>query len=100
MTAEAMLLTLQTAAEVEALIDAIGEVTLASEDTIHAARSAYDALSDLQKAYVSNYDVLTAAEDGTSASAGGGRHRKPGKSRKDATVLPPAKCAGRHERCD
>ena len=44
------------------LINAIGDVTLASEPAIVAARSAYDALTDAQKALVTNYATLTAAE--------------------------------------
>ena len=44
------------------LIDAIGTVTLSSGPAIEAARAAYDALTDAQKALVTNYDVLTAAE--------------------------------------
>ncbi len=44
------------------LIDAIGEVTLESEEAITAARTAYDALTDNQKALVTNYETLTAAE--------------------------------------
>lgn len=47
---------------VEKAIDAIGEVTLTSGDAIAAARAAYDALTDSQKAEVSNYDTLLAAE--------------------------------------
>lgn len=46
----------------QSLIDEIGDVTLASGDKINAAREAYDALSDEQKAEVKNYDKLTAAE--------------------------------------
>ena len=46
----------------EKAIDAIGEVTLTSGDAIAAARAAYDALTDSQKAEVSNYDTLLAAE--------------------------------------
>lgn len=46
----------------ETLIDAIGTVSRNSADAIAAARTAYDALSDEQKALVSNYEVLTAAE--------------------------------------
>ena len=51
--------------EVSALIDAIGEVeyTDESKDKIDAARAAYDALTDEQKALVENYNVLTAAEE-------------------------------------
>ena len=43
-------------------IDAIGEVTLASEEAIVAARAAYEALTEAQQAQVTNYDKLTAAE--------------------------------------
>ena len=44
------------------LINAIGEVTLDSGNTIAAARTAYDALSDAQKESVTNYQTLMAAE--------------------------------------
>jgi hypothetical protein len=47
---------------VQEKIAAIGEVTLESEEAIKAARAAYDALTDEQKALVTNLDVLTAAE--------------------------------------
>ena len=50
------------AEEVIALIDAIGEVTADSKDDIEAARSAYDALTDSQKALVTNIADLLAAE--------------------------------------
>ena len=50
------------AESVDALIDAIGEVTLESENAIAAARTAYDALTDAQKALVTKLSVLTAAE--------------------------------------
>ena len=43
-------------------INAIGEVTLASEEAITAARAAYGALTEAQQAEVTNYDKLTAAE--------------------------------------
>ena len=43
-------------------ISKIGGVTKDSEQNIKAARKAYDALTDLQKKLVDNYDVLTAAE--------------------------------------
>ncbi len=48
--------------EAEALIEAIGTVTLDSEAKITAARAAYDALTDGLKAQVSNYAALTEAE--------------------------------------
>ena len=44
-------------------IDAIGEVTLESEGAIKEARTAYDALTDTQKALVTNKDVLEKAEN-------------------------------------
>lgn len=47
---------------VEALIEAIGDVTLDSEEAIQAARNAYENLTDEQKAMVSNYETLTTAE--------------------------------------
>ena len=50
------------AEEVEALIDAIGEVTLESKAKIDAARAAYDALTDEQKALVGNLQTLKDAE--------------------------------------
>ena len=53
----------EAAVAVSEKIDAIGsDITLKSEDTIKAARSAYDALSDEDKAHVYNYSELTAAE--------------------------------------
>lgn len=50
------------AAAVTAKIDDIGEVTLASESKINAARTAYDALTAAQKALVTSYNTLTTAE--------------------------------------
>ncbi len=52
----------RSADEVEALIAAIGTVSLASEDAITAARTAYDNLAVTEKAFVENYDVLADAE--------------------------------------
>ena len=51
--------------DVEDLINAIGKVELTDEckARIDAAREAYDKLTPEQRALVSNYDVLTAAED-------------------------------------
>lgn len=63
--ATAMLPLVEQAAEVEALIDAIGDpetVTADSKSAIEAARKAYDALGDEAKALVTNYAKLTAAE--------------------------------------
>ena len=60
--AEARLAVLKPAKPVEKLIDAIGEVTLESEEAIAAARTAYDNLTEAQQAEVKNYDKLTAAE--------------------------------------
>ena len=48
--------------KVIALIDAIGEVTIDSHPAIFTAREAYRKLTDEQKALVTNYDVLVAAE--------------------------------------
>ena len=52
------------AKNVDDLIDAIGDVTLTDDckAAIDAARKAYDALTDAQKALVSKLDTLTAAE--------------------------------------
>ena len=47
---------------VEALINAIGTVTLESKPKIDAARSAYDNLTGAQKLLVENYSKLTDAE--------------------------------------
>ncbi len=51
------------AAKVEALIDAIGTVNLNSEEAIVAAETAWQALSEKQQGYVSNYSVLTKARE-------------------------------------
>ena len=51
-----------TAADVMEKIAAIGEVTLESEGAITEARNAYDALTDEQKALVTNFTLLEAAE--------------------------------------
>lgn len=49
-------------AKVENKIEAIGKVTVDSEDAITAARAAYDKLSDSEKELVENLDVLEKAE--------------------------------------
>ena len=60
--AEAKLTDLKAADAAEKLIDAIGTVTLDSEEAIKAARDAYDALTEEQKAQVGNYQTLLDAE--------------------------------------
>ena len=60
--AEARLANLKAAKPVDDMIDAIGQVTLESEDAIAAARAAYGALTEAQQAEVKSYDKLTAAE--------------------------------------
>ena len=52
----------KTAEEVVALIDAIGTVDLSKGTAIDKARVAYDKLTDAEKALVTNYNVLVAAE--------------------------------------
>ena len=52
----------EAAARVVDLIAAIGTVTEDSGDKINDARTAYDALTDTQKALVTNYKTLTDAE--------------------------------------
>ena len=52
----------QAAQQVEALIRDIGRVTADSAKKVEAARKAYNQLTDLQKALVSNYNVLYNAE--------------------------------------
>lgn len=51
------------ATEVDALIDAIGAVTLDSKDVIYAARLAFDGLNEKQKALVSHPETLFGAEE-------------------------------------
>lgn len=48
--------------EMEKVINAIGTVTLDSETAITACRTQYDALSDMAKSYVKNYQILIDAE--------------------------------------
>ena len=60
--AEAHLADLKAAKAVDDMIDAIGEVTLESENAIDAARAAYEALTEAQQDEVKSYDKLTAAE--------------------------------------
>ena len=53
----------KAAKQVEDIIDAIGRVTIYSENRIKEARKAYNNLTSAQKKLVSNYDVLLAAEE-------------------------------------
>lgn len=53
----------EEAKKVSDLIEAIGSVTEDSEKDITEARNAYDALTDAQKAHVTNYEALLAAEE-------------------------------------
>lgn len=48
--------------EMEQAITAIGTVTLESETAITACRTQYDALNDMAKSYVKNYQILIDAE--------------------------------------
>ncbi len=50
------------AQEIIDMIDKLGTITLESEEAVKAARAAYDKLTDVQKALVTNYDKLEAAE--------------------------------------
>ena len=48
--------------KVKNLIDSIEAVTLGSEDKVSKARKAYDGLTEAEKLYVTNYEILTRAE--------------------------------------
>ena len=54
---------MEMAAVVDALIEAIGEVTADSKEAIDAARYAFDALTEAQKALVNHPETLTGAEE-------------------------------------
>ena len=56
------------AAKVDAVIDAIGTVTLESGDAIAAARAAYDAEDEAVQAKVTQYNVLVGAENAYAAA--------------------------------
>ena len=45
------------------MIDNLGEITLSSESNISKAERAYNALTEDQKAYVSNYSKLVSARN-------------------------------------
>lgn len=51
------------AGEVSLLIDSIGEISLDSKEALDDARLAYDSLTDGQKEYVTNYDILLSKEE-------------------------------------
>ena len=51
-----------SAQDIIVMINAIGDVTLSSGNAISAARTAYDALTEEQKALVTNYSLLVEAE--------------------------------------
>ncbi len=53
----------EAADAVAQLIDGLGQITLDSADAISEARSAYEALTETQKALVTNISTLTAAEE-------------------------------------
>ena len=71
-TAYAEILAAEKAAEVDAKIAAIGTVSYDSQTAakINTARNSYDALSDLEKSFVTKLDVLLAAEADYAALAG------------------------------
>lgn len=61
-TASCEVTVIDKAAEADALIQKIGDVTLESKADIDVARAAYDALNDVQKDRVTQLEVLEAAE--------------------------------------
>lgn len=61
----------QDATAVINMINTIGTVTLESEPVITGARNLYNALPDSAKAYVTNYDILVAAEAALAALKAG-----------------------------
>jgi hypothetical protein len=65
------------AAAVDARIDTIGTVTLESADAITAARNAYNALNDAQKALVTKLGTLAAAESTLSQLQAAAQEEKP-----------------------
>ena len=54
----------------EKQIDALGDITLASEEAIAEARAAYNALTDLQKMQVNNYETLQKSRRKTCGTEG------------------------------
>lgn len=58
---------IKAAADVDALINGIGTITMNSQDAIIAARTAYNTLTAKQKTLVTNLSVLTKAEEAMAA---------------------------------
>ena len=65
----------KAAEEVKKLIDAIGEAGADSAEAVAAARKAYDALTDLQKKLVDNYEDLVKAEQALEALRAAEKYR-------------------------
>ncbi|MDD6306048.1 MAG: peptidoglycan binding domain-containing protein [Clostridiales bacterium] len=63
----------QDAATIVNMINTIGVVTLESEPVITGARNLYNVLPDSAKGYVTNYDVLVAAEAALAVLKNGGQ---------------------------
>ena len=59
--------TVLQASEIDALIGAIGEITLSSREAIEAARAAYDGADEEVRAAVASADVLDSAEEALAA---------------------------------
>ena len=64
------------------LISEIGSVTLESKEAIEAARTAYDALNDVQKQLVENYLLLTEAESTYAELVQAEENKKPSEQNK------------------
>ncbi len=79
----------QDASAVINAINAIGTVTLESETAIVNARNLYNALSEEAKAYVSNYEVLTAAEAALAQLKAGAQPPQEGQQPPQEGVQPP-----------
>lgn len=62
-TYEEIIASKEVALSVEAMIDALGPITLESESAIIEAENAYAALTDLQKSLVKNYAILVKARE-------------------------------------
>lgn len=71
-------------------IDAIGTVTLESEEAIQRARAAYDALSEDEKALVTNYEKLVDAEKVYAELLAQEEAKKQENNNQDVTTTTPA----------